>query len=144
MSTYDYYSAVKTDVIEYLKENGLQDRETVYDNCFISDSVTGNASGSYYCNAYKARESVYSGNNIDILIEAIESFGDQTEDYKKALTDPEYADLTIRCYVLSQVIDDAIDAYVYDNIPIDILKAIDEMHIDDIDEIIDYITEHTA
>jgi hypothetical protein len=75
--------------------------------------VTGNASGSYYCNAYRAAEKVHS--EIDLLIEAIECFGDDAEDYKRALKSPEYADVTIRCYYLSEVVarvlDDIEEAY---------------------------------
>ena len=123
---YNYSAEMYDDVIEYIAENiNLTDytedgelnrdalEETLNDECFIADCVTGNASGSYYCNAYRAAEKVHS--NIDLLIEAIEYFGDEAEDYKKALKSPEYADVTIRCYylgeVIARVLDDIEEAY---------------------------------
>lgn len=45
---------------------------TLNDELFCSDSVTGNASGSYYCNAYKAKEKVLA--NIDECKEALTEF----------------------------------------------------------------------
>ena len=98
--TDSYFNEMYDDVLEYIEENieladytedGELDREALEeklnDDCFVADSVTGNASGSYYCNAYRAAEKVHS--EIDLLIEAIECFGDDAEDYKKALKSPE-------------------------------------------------------
>lgn len=124
--TDSYFNEMYDDVMEYIAENinltdytedGELDRdaleEKLNDDCFIDDSVTGNASGSYYYSRYKAAEKVHS--NIDLLIEAIECFGDEAEDYKRALQDPEYADVTIRCYylgeVIARVLDDIEEAY---------------------------------
>ena len=124
--TDSYFNEMYDDVLEYIAENieladytedGELDREaleeTLNDECFIADSVTGNASGSYYCNAYRAAEKVHS--EIDLLIEAIECFGDEAESYKRAILDPEYADVTIRCYylgeVVARVLDDIEEAY---------------------------------
>lgn len=98
---YNYYEAVKNDAIEYIKENDLQDKtqEELYDELFMSDSVTGNASGSYYCNAYKAEEAL--AHNLDLLKEALNEFGG---DFNDALErGAEYCDVTIRCYVLGQI-----------------------------------------
>ena len=110
-----YYEEIYYDVCRYIADNieipdyidNFGDIDTdeltedLYEECFADDSVTGNASGSYYCNAYKAAEKVHA--NIDLLIEAIESFGAEAEDYKRALTSPEWADVTIRCYYLYEV-----------------------------------------
>lgn len=117
---YNYLKAMYDDVIEYIEENveltdytedGELDRdrleEKLNDDCWLADSVTGNASGSYYCNAYKAREAL-RGNEED-LIEALEGFGDEPESYKEALRSPEYADVTIRCYYLGEVIARVLD-----------------------------------
>lgn len=121
-----YFDEMYEDVLEYIAENidltdytedGELDRDTLeeklYDDCFIADSVTGNASGSYYCNRYKTAEKVHK--EIDLLIEAIECFGDEPESYKRALQDPEYADVTIRCYylgeIIARVLDDIEEAY---------------------------------
>jgi hypothetical protein len=124
--TDSYFNEMYDDVLEYIEENidladytedGELDREALEDklndDCFVADSVTGNASGSYYCNRYKAAEKVR--NETDLLIDALECFGDEAESYKRAILDPEYADVTIRCYylgeVVARVLDDIEEAY---------------------------------
>lgn len=107
---YNYYEAVKNDAIEYIKENNLQDKtqEELYDELFLADSVTGNASGSYYCNIYKAEEAL--AHNLDLLKEALSEFGG---DFNDALEHgAEYCDVTIRCYVLGQVLADILEKEV--------------------------------
>ena len=117
---YDYLEAMTADVLDYIEENidlteyaDAEELESfLNDELWTVDSVTGNASGSYYCNAYKAEEAI--AHNTDLLIEAIEEFGDDVESYKKALQSPEYADVTIRCYLLGQAIAEAIEQLDYD------------------------------
>lgn len=108
---YDYFVNVKEDVKDYIKENydNLEDvdRDSLYDDLFIEDSVTGNASGSYYCNAWKAEENI--SHNMDLLGEALEEFGYNLDEVNIFEKGAEWADVTIRCYVLGQVIDDAIE-----------------------------------
>ena len=122
MENYNYYNAMYADVCDYINETinledyvneyGQFDRdrleEKLNDDCWIADSVTGNASGSYYCNAYKAREAIHG--NEELLIDALECFGDDAESYKRALIDPEYADCTIRCYCLAEIVARVCDA----------------------------------
>lgn len=103
---YDYREAMREDV-----KNALEEMETtgktqdeIYDELWIDDSVTGNASGSYTFNSFKARE--YVAGNEDLLVEALEEFGADEGQYKKALIDAEYADVTIRCYLLAEVLDE--------------------------------------
>lgn len=113
---YNYLESMKEDIKNYIEENkenesynwdNLEEvKELLYDDLWIDDSVTGNGSGSYYCNSYKARESL--AGNEDLLVEALEEFGNDAESYKRSLTDPEFADVTIRCYLLSQAIDEAL------------------------------------
>ena len=117
---YDYLEAMTTDVLDYIEGNvnlteyadAEELTEYLNETLWAEDSVTGNASGSYYCNAYKAEEAI--AHNTDILIEALEEFGDSLESYKKALLSPEYADVTIRCYLLGQAIAEAIEQLDYD------------------------------
>lgn len=134
---YDYRIAVHDDIYNYIDENGLKDATTLYDNCFISDAVTGNASGSYYCNSYRAERALHG--NTDLLIDALENFGDYAEDYKKALLSPEYADVTIRCYVISEVLEDAITDYINDHISDTVKAEIENMYLDDM---INYIIDN--
>lgn len=116
MERYDYEEEVLNDVIEYirdhydineLKEN-LEDKDEfyqeLYDDLFVSDSVTGNASGSYYCNAYMAEEAIC--HNMDLLADALEEFGGELDVLRDGA---EACDVTIRCYMLGQVLGDAID-----------------------------------
>lgn len=61
---YDYRENVLNDLVSYIKE-GIEyksfnandlDFETIYESAWTADSVTGNASGSYTFNRYKAEE----------------------------------------------------------------------------------------
>ena len=118
MERYDYKEAVTSDVLDYIKnhyeigditeENRDEIEQQLFDDCFCDDSVTGNASGSYYCNAWKAEEALC--HNLDLLGEAAEEFGDEsiTNVLKQGA---EACDVTIRCYMLGQAIPAALDAY---------------------------------
>ena len=114
MERYDYLEAVKNDIKDYIKydmdsahyDDSREDlEEFLYDELFVSDSVTGNASGSYYCNAWKAEEALT--HNWDLLAEALEEFGESGVDVLKR--GAEAMDCTIRCYVLGQAIAAALD-----------------------------------
>lgn len=106
---YDYLKNMTEDVKEYIKENyeGVNevDKENLYDELFIEDSVTGNGSGSYTFNSEAAREFVY--NNEDLLEEAMQEFCCSSEEIAKHIFDYEWQDVTIRCYLLGQAIDEA-------------------------------------
>jgi hypothetical protein len=109
---YDYKEQVLDDVRTYFEENkssyeGLdkdQLQEQLNDDCFISDSVTGNASGSYFCNAAQADECLCG--NRDLLCDALDAFGG---DYKQALQSSEYCDVTIRCYLVGECVSEFVD-----------------------------------
>ena len=114
---YDYRTELENDVRAYINENygdekiaeeltinECQVTEQLYDELWMADSVTGNASGSYYCNAWKAEEALC--HNLDLLAEALESFGSGL-DY--LMTEgAEAADVTIRCYLLGGVLSDVL------------------------------------
>ena len=53
--------------------------------------------------------------NEDLLIEAIEEFVDNPDDYRRAIESPETADCFIRLYVLSESVSRVFD-YVMDEI----------------------------
>ena len=108
MEKYDYLSAVESDVREYIENNvNFHDysdldemKEDLNEKLFVEDSVTGNASGSYTFNTWKAEE--YLCHNLDLLAEANEEFGGSSD----ILSDgAEACDVTIRCYLLSQAIE---------------------------------------
>lgn len=114
MENYNYLEAVTADVLDYIKDvinlaewkgnrDGLE--EKLNDDLWTVDSVTGNASGSYYCNAWRAEEAL--AHNWDVLEEALAEFGqDGVNVIEKGA---EWADVTIRCYLLGQAIAEALD-----------------------------------
>lgn len=113
MTAYNYSEAIKDDVLEYIRENidysefdDLDDlREFLYDELFIEDSVTGNASGSYTFSTWQAEE--YIAHNLDLLEEAAQDFG---ADLGNLLSHgAEACDVTIRCYLLGGAIDEALE-----------------------------------
>ena len=108
MEKYDYLSAVESDVREYIENHvNFHDysdldkmKEDLNEKLLVDDSVTGNASGSYTFNAWKAEE--YLCHNLDLLAEANEEFGGSSD----ILSDgAEMCDVTRRCYLLSQAIE---------------------------------------
>ena len=112
MDEYNYLEAVKEDVLNYIKENvsfeDFEDRdeleEHLNDVLWAEDSVTGNASGSYYCNTWKAADAL--SHNWDVLKEALENFGDDSNPIEEG---EEWCDVTIRCYLLPTAISEVLD-----------------------------------
>lgn len=109
---YNYMEAMTEDIKEYIKnEVTLSDysnrdelEEHLNNTLWTEDSVTGNASGSYFCNAYKAEECLC--HNWDLLAEAIKEFGYTGNVLEKGA---EWCDVTIRCYLLGQAIAEVLD-----------------------------------
>jgi len=112
MEKYNYFEAVKEDVKQYIEDHDVKvttsNREeleqSLYDDMFISDSVTGNASGSYTFNTWQAEENLC--HNLDLLKEACDAFGDEGTNI---LESAESCDVTIRCYLLSQCLGEVLD-----------------------------------
>lgn len=112
MERYDYLEAVTSDVKDYINwEVDMSDyldreelSEYLYDHLWTVDSVTGNGSGSYTFNAWKAEE--YLCHNLDLLGEALSEFG---SDPALIMKSAESCDVTIRCYLLGQAIEAALD-----------------------------------
>ena len=117
MRNYNYYEEVKNDVLEYVKnEIDLKEFDTLEeleeklnDELFVNDSVTGNASGSYTFNCYKAKE--YVLDNIDLLHDMVKEWYIDAETIadKFLYEEWEYFDVSIRCYVLGSCIADALE-----------------------------------
>ena len=123
---YNYLEAVSEDVRSYIDENkdeilyrvGCMDgddpencvddiAEYLNDILWTYDGVTGNASGSYWFNAWKAEEALC--HNLDELEEACDEFGcDMGEIIKQGA---ETADVTIRCYLLGRAIAEVLEEY---------------------------------
>lgn len=115
MEKYDYRQAVMDDIRAYIKEHDIRvtndNREeletTLHDSLWNSDSVTGNASGSYTCDRWEAEE--YLCHNLDLLVEAIDEFGADAGTYQDCLESAETADVTIRCYLLGECLSTVLD-----------------------------------
>ena len=117
MTNYNYIEAMQADIKEYINDNfteeevleKLLDREAweeeLNDTLWCEDSVTGNASGSYTFNTWRAEE--YICHNLDILAEAIREFGGDASDLLEK--GAEHCDVTIRCYLLGQAIAETLD-----------------------------------
>lgn len=113
MERYDYRRAMKEDIYNYIREGiDLDDwrgkrcelEEALNDQLWITDSVTGNASGSYTFSTYRAEE--YIAHNWDLLAEACHEFGCELEILDNGA---EYCDVTIRCYLLGECIAAVLD-----------------------------------
>ncbi len=110
--SYNYKQAVLDDVLEVIPEyfdrerfsNRKEFESYLNDELWIDDSVTGNGSGSYTFNSHKAEE--YLSGNWDLMREVIQEFG-----LPKNLDElnPEYIDVSIRCYLLGECISEALD-----------------------------------
>ena len=114
---YDYYEVTTNNVLEYIEENidfsefdkREELEEKLNDECWVSDSVTGNASGSYTFNRYKAQEFVLD--NMELCTEALKEFCVPMEEVAEKFLEEnwEYFDVTIRCYILATCIVNALD-----------------------------------
>ena len=112
MNYNDYYKQVKTDAIAAIDEqfdSGYWDGDTewdvVYDNLFVDDGVTGNGSGSYTCNAAKARENVSDAIWDEKILDALSEIGVDGDKIAQYLRDgnAESLDVCIRCAILREV-----------------------------------------
>lgn len=116
MERYDYYNAIREDVMKAIRERydadelreKMEDRarfaEELNDDLWTDDAVTGNGSGSYWFNSHKAAEALMF--NLDLLGEAAEELGGDMDVLKNGA---EACDVTIRCYLLWWGIDKALD-----------------------------------
>lgn len=130
----DYRTETKENIRQWMEENkdyidynDFTDADDfgqyLNDNLWTADDVTGNASGSYYCNSYKAKEMVLE--DMDTVRDALEEFCVDAATIGEKFLDEdwEWLDVTARCFVLSECISE----YIEDNRD-EIEKAIEEAH----------------
>lgn len=125
---YDYEEAVRSDIKDYILENYDRndladfDDEDDFKDCLIDilvdeDSITGNETGSYYCNRYKAQEAL--NGNMDLLRDACEELDLSNEEVGERFLDGdfEYFDCIVRYYIViyTSVIGDAVDELLEEN-----------------------------
>lgn len=116
MTKYDYINETVNNIKDYIDENidYVKDYsyDELYDELWTADSVTGNASGSYYCHAWKAE--VALARSWELLKEALEEFG--LENVNILEKGAEYCDVTIRCYLLSECLAEALEDPSYEGL----------------------------
>lgn len=110
MNRQQYIDEMAEAILERYTAEEIRDTEKLYESCWIDDVVTGNGSGSFYFNYWKAKESVVDIEAIGVLYDAVqegfvekEQVADWFLDY-----DWESLDVTIRCYLLHEAIEEAI------------------------------------
>ena len=116
---YDYREAIKADIRQYIEDNntwlGLEDLgkdelfETLNDNLWTADSVTGNGSGSYTFNRHEAKQNLEG--NEDLVREMCEEFCIPAETIAEKFLDEEYEyfDVGVRCYLLGECLQEVIE-----------------------------------
>lgn len=116
MEHYNYYDAVKDDVIKSIREDTElephedEDRDNYaerLEDALLASEVTGDGPYAYY---YSEEEDAIAAVmwNLDLCKEAYLDFAieDDAVDFMSSIR---AADVTIRCYVLPSAIDSAID-----------------------------------
>jgi hypothetical protein len=117
MNTYDYLANVKSDIFDYILEKyssaneflslcnsdpeGVE--EELEDELWTADSVTGNGTGSYTMSSLKASQNLVG--NWGLIQDVIDEFGLPEKD---KIADPEFWDVSIRCYLLSDALGEVI------------------------------------
>ena len=89
----------------------------IYDSCWVDDSVTGNASGSYTFSRYEARQNFFNDDDSDEYIsQMIEDGFMSADELGKKISESnwEYIDLSIRCWLLCDAVSDVLDE-MYDD-----------------------------
>lgn len=113
---YDYRTAITTDIIEYIAEDFEPEALTAIDlldewsdytrdlehRLWITDSVTGNCSGSYWFSAWKAEEAIC--HNLDIYERCLSEWGGEPT------FDAETIDVVIRCFLLGECLGAVVEA----------------------------------
>lgn len=116
MERYDYYDAVKEDVLKAIEEDDEllprgdedeEDYEERLNDALWASEVTGNGSYAYY---FSDEEDAIAAVmwNLDLCREAYREFGID-EDAVAFMANICSADVTIRCYILPSVIHDIIE-----------------------------------
>ena len=107
MNKYDYYAAVRADLLEHFKEEGYGHiQRNFFEEDRVSkiayDEVTGRNNGSKFCNSWAAHQCLCG--NWDLMQQAAEYFGliyaDEFVVIKPCFDNgPEIWDVRVRCYI---------------------------------------------
>lgn len=113
---YDYREHMRDDIHDYIMERTPEELIRQYgpdmddiwdglnDELWTADSVTGNGSGSYYCNSWRAEEALC--HNWNLLADALDEFDGDRDILRQG---PEACDVSIRCYLLGECLSDVLE-----------------------------------
>jgi hypothetical protein len=121
---YDYKEAMADDIKQYIDENvtidengytyngeTYEDGQSLYealnDDMWVEDSVTGNGSGSYTFDRHQSYENVQGDPDaMDYIRDLVSEFGVEAETVAEKFLDEDYDywDVSIRCYLLGEVL----------------------------------------
>ena len=116
MEKYDYYDAVKEDVLKAIEEDDEllprededeMDYEERLTDALWASEVTGNGPYAHYFSDEEDAIAAVMG-NLDLCSEAYQEFGVDI-DAVTFMSNIRSADVTIRCYILPSVIHDIIE-----------------------------------
>lgn len=116
MKRYNYKQAVKDSIYDYIIENEidlsqrvgankqeLEDYENyLYELVLNDDSVTGNMTGSFFCDTYKAEECL--SHNLAEFCSALDYWEIPSFDIIRFLNNPELMDVLIRMTYVREVV----------------------------------------
>lgn len=114
--TYDYEKAVlvcvKDEIPSYSRKiadcNSIAEaKEMLYELMELDDNITGAESGSYTFSNIEAERNLQG--NRELILDALEGLGSTIEDYKEAIINPNFADVTIRIYLVKGAVDEALE-----------------------------------
>ena len=119
MEKYDYRQALINDIKQYIQDNPYQLadpfitdnlEEYWYDILWAEDCITGNG-GDWYDTEEKCAE--YICHNMDLIYEAAEEYGiddmKTLRKYYESQSLARYFDCTIRCYLLGECLQQALE-----------------------------------
>lgn len=108
---------IMDDILEHFEAENLSEidkdelKEYINDKAWTADNVTGNGSGSYTFNAYRAEEALIG--NDELIAEMLKNWVAPEEmqlgSGAEATTSAECLDVSVRCYELSEAIEEAIE-----------------------------------
>jgi hypothetical protein len=118
---YNYEQAMNTDIRNAIRKNYTPEEialklanrdeweETLNNELWVDDTVTGNTTGAYTPNRYTARGYVIE--NLDLLSETLCSFGVDVNTTTALFLNGEWEnfDVKIRCYLLGSVLSYVLD-----------------------------------
>lgn len=103
---YDHHNALINAIVN---DEWDELEETLNEDYWTDDAVTGNASGSFTFNRWTAKE--YVLDNMDLAREAFTEFGEDPTRVADYFINEEWEtiDVIIRCYLLSQAVAEALE-----------------------------------